>query len=98
MSDSGTPSVVELQRMIAVLRQELTDIQQVLYRKNRMLDAIHYVWCDGGCAHGVHRYDEQVITEALVRDAERYTARLRRWWVHNQAKQQAREARDDPSR
>jgi hypothetical protein len=53
-----------------------------LERKNRQLDALHLVWCDGGCPRGVHRYqdDDVLVTEELVAAAERNTKRLRRWY------------------
>jgi hypothetical protein len=57
----------------------------VLRRKNLELDALHFVWCDGGCADGVHRWDHGVLTEAIVAEAERNTARLRRWWMIHEA-------------
>lgn len=54
-----------------------------LARKNVALDALHYVWCDGGCAGGVHRYGEHPpLTEEIVAEAERNARRLRRWHVN----------------
>lgn len=45
-----------------VLRAKLDDhrelvrhLNEVLSRKNRELDAFHYVWCDGGCAADARR-------------------------------------------
>lgn len=69
---------------VRVKRQaaEITHLAQVLERKNRELDALHYVWCDGGCRGGVHRWqsDRVLVTEELVERAERNTRRLRRWY------------------
>jgi hypothetical protein len=66
----------KLRRQAAQIRQ----MQLVLERKNRELDALHYVWCDGGCAGGVHRWDNTLITREIVEAAERNARRLRRWY------------------
>lgn len=51
-----------------------------LQTRNQELDALHYVWCSGGCPGGIHRYAHEVpITEELVQLAEKNTRRLRRW-------------------
>jgi hypothetical protein len=60
----------------------IREMQLSLERKNRQLDALHLVWCDGGCPSGVHRYqdDDVLVTEELVAAAERNTQRLRGWY------------------
>lgn len=62
------------------LRRQLAAQQQNNTRRNRQLDALHLVWCNGGCETGVHRWTDETVTEELVREAERNTARLRAWW------------------
>ena len=65
------------------LKLEVQKMQKALERKNKELDAMHFVWCDGGCSTGVHRFDElgpEAITEKIVEMAERNTRRLRRWY------------------
>ena len=44
---------------------QIDHMRQVLERKNRQLDALHMVWCDGGCPSGVHRYQDRdvLVTE-----------------------------------
>jgi hypothetical protein len=59
---------------------ELTNFNEALRRKNLELDALHMVWCDGGCPHGVHRYTDELVTEEIILVAERNTKRLRRWY------------------
>jgi hypothetical protein len=61
---------------------EITHLARVLERKNRELDALHLVWCDGGCSGGVHRWQSKdvLVTEELVETAERNTKRLRTWY------------------
>jgi hypothetical protein len=72
MSDADT--IKELRRQIGIQ-------QDALAKKNRELDAMHYVWCDGGCRYGVNRFcDQEKITEEIVERAERNARRLRRWW------------------
>jgi hypothetical protein len=51
--------------------------------KNKQLAALHNVFCDGGCASGVHYYDgegPETITQDIVDLAVRNTVRLLRWW------------------
>jgi hypothetical protein len=64
-----------------VLLRELRRALQNNHKRNLQLDALHFVWCDGGCLGGVHRYDGRphAVTEEIVQEAERNTARLRRW-------------------
>lgn len=64
----------------AALKREVRHCQDVLERKNRLLDALHCVWCNGGCESGTHRWSEKTITEEVVQDAERNTMRLRQWF------------------
>lgn len=61
-------------------RRELANLYDVLHRKNLELDALHMVWCDGGCVNGVHRWTDEPITEEIVALAERNTKRLRHWF------------------
>lgn len=44
------------------------------------MDALHYVWCNGGCPGGVHRWQEDSVTEEIVNLAVRNTDRLVQWW------------------
>lgn len=71
---------------IARLKSEIREMQLVLERKNRELDALHYVWCNGGCDGGTHRWTENTVTEEVVLEAERNTKRLREWFDNNQYK------------
>ena len=70
------------------LRRELNDSRKNNEERNRALDALHYVWCSGGCEGGTHRYQgtPDDVTEEVVAEAERNTARLRTWWTNRQAK------------
>lgn len=67
-------------------KSELTYIQGVLTRKNKELDALHYVWCSGGCPRGAARYSDEEITEEIVALAETNTKRLRAWFENRKTK------------
>ena len=61
------------------LRRQLNIQRLSLEAKNRALDAMHWVWCDGGCSDGVHRWDKTPLTEEIVKEVENHARRLRRW-------------------
>lgn len=60
--------------------RQLTIMQDSLARKNRELDALHMVWCSGGCPNGVHRFTDEPISQETVEFIERNAKRLRTWW------------------
>ena len=76
------------------LRRELRWLHENNRERNLELDALHYVWCDGGCRGGVHRWPcegRAEITEELVSLAERNTSRLRRWWEERKERDRRKE-------
>lgn len=62
--------VARLRDEVETLKSQLTAQRRMNEQRNRELDALGYVWCDGGCAGGVLRYhrDEQ----SAKRDLDRY--------------------------
>jgi hypothetical protein len=75
-------------------RKRITELEAQAHRRNLELDAMHYVWCCGGCSTGVHRYDGRgpdAVTEDVVQEAERNTTRLRTWWEARKAKTTTKE-------
>jgi len=75
--------VEELENLKVKNRQqarEITLLAETLARKNLDLDALHFVWCDGGCTSGVHRFSDIRLTEEMILRAERNTKRLRSWY------------------
>jgi hypothetical protein len=71
---------------IANLRSQIRRMQVALEDRNRQLDALHWVWCDGGCQSGVHRFDgkgPEAITQEVVDTAVRNTERLKRWFANH---------------
>lgn len=81
-----TNELTEAKETIKNLQWELTKQRDNNHERNVELDALHYVWCDGGCKSGTHRFTEQTITEEVVLAAERNTKRLRRWYDAAQRK------------
>jgi len=87
----------DLRYHLAAVEAKLFNVQEALANQiaitrtlRRANDALHYVWCNGGCDKGVHRYDDlgpDVITEELVQEAERNVARLRTYWTNRQFRQ-----------
>lgn len=85
-SNLATPSIL-LKGYEAKLRDQkrrIAHLEGCLRAKNLELDALHYIWCDGGCQYGAHRWTEQTITEDIVKAAEANTKRLRTWWASYQ--------------
>jgi hypothetical protein len=78
--DDDATRIFNLEEKVRRQAHQIRQMQVVLERKNRELDALHYVWCDGACSRGVHRWDDALITRELVETAERNTQRLRRWY------------------
>lgn len=76
----STRSIRELEGKIRTLKRQVTTMQRALHERNVQLDALHHVWCDGGCKSGTHRWTPQTITEEVVAEAERNTKRLRSWF------------------
>ena len=62
------------------LKIEVSIKDDQLYRRNRELDALGMVWCNGGCEGGVFRYSMDTLTKEQVEMVERNTARLRTWF------------------
>ena len=63
------------------LRTELALANANNHQRNLALDALHYVWCSGGCEGGVHRFGEHPpLTEEIVRAAVENTRRLVAWF------------------
>lgn len=68
------------------LREQVTRARENNEERNRELDALHYVWCNGGCTGGVHRYcgSPDDVTEEVVATAEALVKRLRSWYVNRE--------------
>jgi iron only hydrogenase large subunit-like protein len=74
-----------IENLIQNHKRQITNMRKCLEEKNKMLDALHYVWCDGGCIGGIHRYNamkDVELTEEIVKKAESNTYRLRTWFIN----------------
>ena len=69
-------TIQQLEKKIQNQKRELATIKDCLELKNKELDALHYVWCSGGCATGTHRYHKEPLTKEIVRLAQYNTNRL----------------------
>jgi regulator of replication initiation timing len=96
----GAASLTALREELDALKRKHRNLQaqvEGLNRTNRKLrvenDALHYVWCSGGCDPGVHRLDgrgPEAVTEEVVREAIRNTDRLIAWFRNHEFKRQWR--------
>lgn len=75
---------VALEEKIHRQRGALSDLNEAVKTKNLALDALHHVWCSGGCVTGAHRFVHvpplPEVTEELVHEAEVNVRRLRQWF------------------
>jgi hypothetical protein len=84
--EGKSPLYEALEELVASnkkLKIEVAHLNEVLHKKNIALDALHYVWCDGGCTSGMHRFSSPEITEEMVVAIERNTRRMRKWLDNN---------------
>lgn len=58
------------------LRRELTHQRENNHQRNIQLDALHFVWCSGGCGGGTHRWTDEKLTADIVAEAMSNTTRL----------------------
>lgn len=65
---------------IEKLKKKIHELELQLHRKNVQLDALHWVWCSGGCTEGMHRWVPAQLTEEMVIEAEANTRRIREWF------------------
>lgn len=71
------------------LGKKIEELQNQLHEKNVALDALHWVWCDGGCQGGVHRYNDlPPITDEMIQKAEWNLERMKSWLINYTAKRQ----------
>jgi len=75
--------IKELEELVRKQKHALKYANENNAKRNKELDALHYIWCDGGCKGGVHRFTElPPIDEELVSTAEYCIRRLRTWFVN----------------
>lgn len=78
-------TIQRLEQKLSRQKHQIKWMQDALRRKNLELDALHKVWCNGGCKTGVHRYNmDKPVTQELVDAAVKNTERLVTWWKNKQ--------------
>jgi hypothetical protein len=80
--DWAVNKISDLERQLAEAKGTISHLQGRLHEKNLMLDALHYVWCSGGCEGGVHRHTDEKLTVGIVGKAVRNTQRLISYYVN----------------
>lgn len=72
---------------VSKYREQVKHLSETLRLKNIALDALHVVWCSGGCDRGVHRFlgSPDHVTEEMVAYVERQAVRFREWFTRRQA-------------
>jgi len=82
MTETQDVTIDVLRAKVNEMGRTIARMQVAIHRKTVELDALHMVWCDGGCPSGVHRYQDEdvLVTEEMVLAAERNTVRLRHWY------------------
>lgn len=71
------------------VERECQHAQRACHFKNLMLDALYWVWCDGGCEKGMARFGlghRGPLTEEVIQLAESNTRRMRRWFVNAESR------------
>lgn len=76
---------------IRKLKEEVTVQREALERRNKEVDALGRVWCDGGCGGGMDRYREDLreppgVTADQVAFLLRNARRAYRWYVNRASK------------
>lgn len=59
------------------LKQQILKFEGVLHAQNIKLDALHWVWCSGGCQGGTNRWVLGELTEEKLKTAEYAVKRMR---------------------
>lgn len=78
-SDLKNWEVDKLNYKIEELKRQLTMQSDRNHQRNVELDALRYVWCDGGCPGGVHRWTPGEFTDEIIEAAIRNTNRMIRY-------------------
>lgn len=63
-------------KKIERLKQQILKFEHVLHAQNIKLDALHWVWCSGGCQGGTNRWVPGELTEEMLKTAEYAVKRM----------------------
>ena len=76
----------EFKRKWKEAKGHLKNTEDCLRDKNIAMDALHHVWCSGGCTGGMHRWTNQELTPAIVAAAIWNTDRMVQWYINNKGR------------
>ncbi len=68
------------------LKRIIAEKDRLLHEKNLELDAMHYIWCSGGCIDGAHRWDGGELTRETLARARRAVHRMGLWLDNRETK------------
>lgn len=89
----------EWQQEVADLRRQLEHQRQNNERRNRQLDALGIVWCDGGCDGGMLRYaPDREVTAQMVAELIINAHRALSWYLNHAGKMGSRQQAGDAIR
>lgn len=80
-------------KKIERLKQQILKFEGVLHAQNIKLDALHWVWCSGGCSGGTHRWVPGELTEELVKTAEYAAQRMRESFTNQEYRKTTRQVK-----
>jgi len=78
--------IEQLLEKVRKLKRELRIAYANNEKRNIQLDALHFVWCDGGCGSGVHRWTSEELTAEIVAEAILNTNRLESWYINSEGR------------
>lgn len=76
-------------KKIVRLKLQILNFERVLHAQNIKLDALHWVWCSGGCQGGTNRWVPGELTEEMLKTAEYAVKRMRESYNTTQYRKQA---------
>ena len=75
--------IAELEAQVTNLRRQLRYANERNHERNLQLDALNFVWCDGGCRGGTRRWQDDDLTpdqaEAYAKELALMAVRLNSW-------------------
>lgn len=71
-------------KKIERLKLQILKYEAVMHAQNVKLDALHWVWCSGGCQGGTQRWVPGELTEEKLQIAESAVKRMRESYTNRQ--------------
>lgn len=86
--EQSEATIAKLRDKVKNQAREIAIMKAVAEKRNRDLDVMHFIWCNGGCVGGAHRFcgSPDDVTEEVVALAERHVNRMRAWYRNRQGR------------